>query len=323
MTRKKVALVGGGQIGGALAQIIAIRRLADVVLFDAVPNMPQGKALDIQHSSGIEGFDLLVEGSNDWKDVEGADVVVVTAGKPRKPGMTREDLLAVNAAIVSQVAREVGRHAPDSVAIVLTNPLDAMAELFRRESGMPAARVVGQSGVLDSTRFASLLARELEVSVRDVNAMVLGGHGASMLPIVRLANVGGLPVMDLLERKFGGPEAARERIEKIIHRTRFSGDEIVSLLGNGSAFIAPASATAAMVEAVLLDQKRVLPACARLAGEFGVDGLYVGVPCVLGAGGIEKVLEFDLLPDERVAFDHSVDVVRKLVAELDALGGAS
>jgi malate dehydrogenase len=317
MAKPRIALIGGGQIGAAIAQLAAHRELGHIVLYDIAEGMPQGKALDIAEAAPIDGFDVRLEGVNDISLIDGADIAVVTAGIPRKPGMTREDLIDVNARIMTSVAEGLKKHAPDAIVIVLSNPLDAMVTLCQRITGFPPNRVMGMAGVLDSARFASFIAWELGVSVRDINAMVLGGHGDAMVPIVRFANVNGIPAMELLERKYGGDKAkAKKVMDAMVERTQNAGGEVVELLKNGSAFNSPASSAVSMVEAVLHDQKRLLPACALLNGEFGVTGYYVGVPCILGAGGIEKVVEFELAPKEKAMFEHSVEKVKKLVESL-------
>jgi malate dehydrogenase len=317
MAKPKIALIGGGQIGAAIAQLAAQRELGHVVLYDIVPGLPQGKTLDIAEAAPVDGFDVRLEGANDISLIDGADIAVVTAGIPRKPGMSREDLIDVNARIMTSVAEGLRAHAPNAIVIVLSNPLDAMVTLCQRITGFPPNRVMGMAGVLDSARFASFIAWELGVSVRDINAMVLGGHGDAMVPIVRFANVNGIPAMELLERKYGGDKAkAREVMDAMVERTQNAGGEVVELLKTGSAFYSPAACAVSMVEAVLNDQKRLLPACALLNGEFGVTGYYVGVPCILGASGIERVVEFALEPRERAMFENSVEEVKKLVESL-------
>ncbi len=320
MARKKIALIGGGQIGGVLAQLIALRELADVVLFDIVEDMPQGKTLDITEASRVDGFDVKLEGTNDYKGIEGSDLVIVTAGLPRKPGMSRDDLLTTNANIMKSVAEGVKENAPNAIVIIISNPLDAMVTLFQKVSGFPHNKVIGQAGVLDSSRFSSFIAWELGVSVKDINAMVLGGHGDTMVPLVRYANVNGVPVMELLERKYGDAAKAKEVMDAMVSRTKAAGGEVVKLLKTGSAFYSPASAAVQMAEAILGDQKRVLASCVYLDGEYGVDGYYVGVPVVLGAEGSEKVLEITLDEEEQAAFDHSVNAVTTLIADMEKLG---
>ena len=320
MNRNKIALIGGGQIGGVLAQLIAQRQLGDVVMYDIVEDLPQGKTLDIGEAARIEGFDAKVSGTNDYKDLADSDVIIITAGLPRKPGMSRDDLLSTNAKIMKSVAEGVKANAPEAIVIIISNPLDAMVTLFQKVTGFPPHRILGQAGVLDSSRFSTFIAWELGISVKDINAMVLGGHGDTMVPIVRYANVNGLPVMELLERKYGDATKAKEVMDAIIQRTKKAGGEVVGLLKTGSAFYSPASAAVAMVEAIIYDEKRLLPVCAFLQGEFGVDGYYAGVPAVLGASGVEKVIEFDLDEEERSAFNNSVSAVKTLVGDMQRLG---
>lgn len=320
MSRKKIALIGGGQIGGVLAQLIALRKLADVVLFDIVEDLPQGKTLDIAEAARVDGFDVKLSGTNSYKDINGSDLIIITAGLPRKPGMSRDDLLTTNAKIMKSVAEGVRDNAPNAIVIIISNPLDAMVTLFKKVSGFPANRVLGQAGVLDSSRFATFIAWELGVSVKDVNAMVLGGHGDTMVPLVRYANVNGIPVLEMLERKYKDKNKAKEVIDKMIERTKMAGGEVVKLLKTGSAFYSPASSAISMAEAILGDEKRVLPVCAFLNGEFGVTGFYAGVPAVLGVNGVEKVIELSLDKDEQAAFDNSVNAVKNLVADMERLG---
>ena len=316
MGRKKISIIGGGQIGGVLAQLIALRQLGDVVLFDIIEDMPQGKTLDIVEASRIDGFDVSIKGTNDYKDISSSDIVIVTAGLPRKPGMSRDDLLTTNAKIMKTVAENVKQHAPNSIAIIISNPLDAMVTLFKKITGFPAHRVIGQAGVLDSARFITFIAWELGVSVKDVNAMTLGGHGDDMVPLVRYASVNGIPVMELLERKYKDKAKAKEVMEAMVKRTRGAGGEVVALLKTGSAFYSPASSAIAMAESILKDQKRVLPTCCFLQGEFGVNGYYVGVPAVLGEKGVEQILEFSLDAEEQAMLDKSVAAVKELVSIL-------
>ncbi len=320
MAHKKIALIGGGQIGGVLAQLIAIRQLGDVVLFDIVEDLPQGKTLDIAEAARVDNFDVSVKGTNSYNDIVGSDLVVITAGLPRKPGMSRDDLLTTNAKIMKNVAEKVKEFAPNSIVIIISNPLDAMVTLFKKVSGFPANRVMGQAGVLDSSRFATFIAWELGVSVKDVNAMVLGGHGDTMVPLTRYANVNGIPVMEMLERKYNDKSKAKEVILAMVERTKMAGGEVVKLLKTGSAFYSPAASALAMVESILLDEKRLLPTCALLNGEFGVNGYYAGVPAVLGANGVEKIIELSLDSEEQLAFDNSVNAVKKLVEDMDRLG---
>jgi len=316
MARNKIALIGGGQIGGVLAQLCALRELGDVVMFDIVEGMPQGKMLDIAEASPVDGFDVDLKGANDYKDIAGSDVVIVTAGLPRKPGMSRDDLIEVNAKIMTQVSEGIKQYAPNAFVIIISNPLDAMVTLCQKITGFPPERVMGQAGVLDSARFQAFIAWELGVSVKDVNAMTLGGHGDTMVPLVRYASVNGIPVMELLEQKYGAAKA-KEVMTAMVERTKAAGGEVVKLLGNGSAFYSPASSAIAMAESILRDQKRVLPTCALLKGEFGVDGYYVGVPCILGAGGIEKIIEFKLDAEEQALMDNSVAAVKELVGSMN------
>ena len=316
MARPKIALIGGGQIGGVLAQLAALRELGDVVLFDIVEGLPQGKTLDIAEAAPVDRFDVSLKGTNKYEDIQGADVVIVTAGLPRKPGMSRDDLISVNSKIMQSVAEGIKQYASKAFVIVISNPLDAMVTLCQRITGFPHNRVIGQAGVLDSARFAAFIAWELGVSVRDVTAVTLGGHGDDMVPLVRYTAVCGIPVMELLERKYGDAAKAKEVMAAMVKRTRGAGGEVVALLKTGSAFYSPASSAIAMAESYLKDQKRVLPTCAYLKGQFGVDGLYVGVPVVIGAGGAEKIIEFKLDAEEQAMLDKSVKAVRDLVATL-------
>lgn len=320
MARKKIALIGGGQIGGVLAQLAAQRQLGDIVLFDIVPDMPNGKTLDIAEASRIDGFDVNLMGTNDYKDIENSDIVIVTAGLPRKPGMSRDDLLTTNASIIKSVAEAVKTYAPNSICIIISNPLDAMVTLFKKITGFPANRVMGQSGVLDSSRFSSFIAWELGVSVKDVNAMVLGGHGDTMVPLVRYANVNGIPVMEMLERKYNDSTKAKEVMNKIVERTKQAGGEVVKLLKTGSAFFSPATAAISMAESIIFDDKRVLPVCALLKGEYGCNDYYVGVPVVLGKDGVEKIIEISLNEEEKAMMDKSIKAVTNLVADMERLG---
>jgi malate dehydrogenase len=315
MARAKIALIGGGQIGGVLAQLCALRELGDVVLFDIVEGLPQGKCLDIAEASPVDGFDVNLKGTNSYDDIKGADVVIVTAGLPRKPGMSRDDLIATNSKIMQSVAEGIKQYAPNAFVIVISNPLDAMVTLCQRITGFPHARVVGQAGVLDSARFAAFIAWELGVSVKDVTAVTLGGHGDDMVPLVRYTSVCGVPVMELLEQKYGAAKA-KEVMDAMVKRTRGAGGEVVALLKTGSAFYSPASSAIAMAESFLKDSKRVLPTCVYLNGEFGVKGLYVGVPVVIGAGGAEKILQLKLNAEEQAMMDKSVAAVKGLVDTL-------
>ncbi len=320
MSRKKIALIGGGQIGGVLAQLIALKQLGDVVMYDIVEDLPQGKALDIAEAARVDGFDSKVTGTNNYKDIAGADLVIVTAGLPRKPGMSRDDLLTTNAKIIKIVAEAVKENAPDAIVIIISNPLDAMVTLFKNVTGFPANRVVGQAGVLDSSRFATFIAWELGVSVKDVNALVLGGHGDTMVPIVRYANVNGIPVTELLEKKYKDKTKAAEVMKTMVERTKMAGGEVVKLLKTGSAFYSPASSAIQMAESIIYDEKRLISACAFLNGEFGVKGYYVGVPVILGSNGVEKIIEFSLNQEEQAMMDNSVNAVKKLVEDMQRLG---
>jgi malate dehydrogenase len=316
MARPKIALIGGGQIGGVLAQLCALRELGDVVMFDIVEGLPQGKMLDIAEAAPVDGFDVNLKGTNSYEDIKGADVVIVTAGLPRKPGMSRDDLIEVNSKIMTSVAEGIKKYAPKAFVIVISNPLDAMVTLCQKITGLPYNRVIGQAGVLDSARFQAFIAWELGVSVRDVNAMTLGGHGDDMVPLIRYASVQGIPVMELLEKKYKSKKKAQEVMDAMVKRTRGAGGEVVALLKTGSAFYSPASSAIAMAESYLKDQKRVLPTCVYLNGEFGVKGYYVGVPVVIGAKGAEKILEFKLDAAEQAMMDKSVAAVKGLVDSL-------
>src|SRR5512141_1018016 len=316
MARKKIALIGGGQIGGVLAQLCALRELGDVVLFDIVEGLPQGKMLDIAEVGSVDGFDVQLKGTNSYEDLKGSDVVIVTAGLPRKPGMSRDDLIEVNSKIMTSVAEGIKKYAPNSFVIVISNPLDAMVTLCQRITGFPHHRVIGQAGVLDSGRFQAFIAWELGVSVKDVSAVTLGGHGDDMVPLVRYTSVCGIPVMELLERKYGNAAKAKEVMDAMVKRTRGAGGEVVALLKTGSAFYSPAVSALTMAESYIKDQKRALPVCAYLKGQYGVDGLYVGVPGVIGAKGLEQVLELKLNAEEQAMMDKSVAAVKSLVSTL-------
>jgi malate dehydrogenase len=320
MARPKISLIGGGQIGGVLAQLCALRELGDVVLFDIVEGLPQGKMLDIAEASPVDGFDVCLKGTNDYKDIEGSKVVIVTAGLPRKPGMSRDDLIEVNSKIMTSVAEGIKKFAPESIVIVISNPLDAMVTLCQKITGFPYERVIGQAGVLDSARFKAFIAWELGVSVKDVTAMTLGGHGDDMVPLVRYASVQGIPVMELLEAKYKNADKAKEVMEAMVKRTRGAGGEVVALLKTGSAFYSPASSAIAMAESILKDSKRVLPTCVYLNGEFGIKGYYVGVPAILGDKGVEGILEFKLDATEQAMMDKSVAAVKDLVGVLKNQG---
>ncbi len=310
MARPKIALIGAGQIGGTLAHLIALKELGDVVLFDIAEGVPQGKALDIAQSGPAEGFDAEMSGTNDYAFLRRADVCIVTAGVPRRPGMSRDDLLSVNLKVMKSVGEGIKKHCPQAFVICITNPLDAMVWALREYSGLPHNRVVGMAGVLDSSRFRHFLSLEFGVSQRDVSAFVLGGHGDTMVPLVRYSTVGGIPLPDLVAMGW----TTQEKLDAIVQRTRDGGAEIVGLLKTGSAFYAPATSAVEMAEAYLKDQKRVLPCAAYVKGAYGLKGMYVGVPTVIGANGIEKVIEIKLNKTEQVMFDKSVEAVKGLVA---------
>ncbi len=309
MARKKIALVGAGQIGGTLALLAGMKELGDVVLFDIAEGIPDGKGLDLAQASPVEGFDAAYGGGSDYSLLAGADVVIVTAGVARKPGMSRDDLIGINTKVMKSVGEGLKQHCPDAFVIVITNPLDAMVGVMRKVTGFPDARVVGMAGVLDSARFRYFLAEEFDVSVEDVTAFVLGGHGDTMVPLVRYSTVAGIPLPDLVKMGW----TSQEKLDAIVQRTRDGGAEIVGLLKTGSAFYAPASSAIAMAEAYLKDKKRLLPCAAYLTGQYGVDGIYVGVPVVIGAGGVERIVEIELAADEQAMFDKSVAAVRGLV----------
>ena len=310
MARPKIALIGAGQIGGTLAHLVAMKELGDVVLFDIAEGTPQGKALDIAQSGPAEGFDASLKGANDYADIAGADVCIVTAGVPRKPGMSRDDLLGINLKVMKSVGEGIKQYAPNAFVICITNPLDAMVWALQQFSGLPVEKVVGMAGVLDSARFRHFLSLEFGVSMRDVTAFVLGGHGDTMVPLARYSTVAGIPLPDLVKMGW----TTQDKLDAIIQRTRDGGAEIVGLLKTGSAFYAPATSAIEMAEAYLKDQKRVLPCAAYVKGAYGLNGLYVGVPTVIGAGGIEKVIDIKLDKDEQAMFDKSVEAVRGLVA---------
>jgi malate dehydrogenase len=309
MARKKIALVGAGNIGGTLAHLVGLKELGDVVLFDIVEGIPQGKALDIAQSTPVEGVGAGFVGTNDYKDLEGADVVIVTAGVPRKPGMSRDDLIGINTKVMKAVGEGIKKHCPKAFVICITNPLDVMVWALREYTGQPHNMVCGMAGVLDSARFRYFLSEEFKVAVEDVTAFVLGGHGDTMVPLARYSAVAGIPLPDLVRMGW----TTQEKLDKIIQRTRDGGAEIVGLLKTGSAFYAPATSAIEMAEAYLKDKKRVLPCAAWCNGEYGLHGLYVGVPTVIGAGGIEKVIQIDLNAEEKAMLDHSVNAVRGLI----------
>lgn len=309
MARNKIALIGSGQIGGTLAHLIGLKELGDVVLFDIAEGIPQGKGLDIAESSPVDGFDAAYAGTQSYADIEGADVVIVTAGVARKPGMSRDDLLEINLKVMEQVGAGIKKYAPGAFVICITNPLDAMVWALQKFSGLPTNMVVGMAGVLDSARFRHFLASEFNVSVEDVTAFVLGGHGDTMVPSVRYSTIAGIPLTDLVKMGW----LTKERLEEIVQRTRDGGAEIVGLLKTGSAFYAPAASGVAMAESYLKDKKRVLPCAAHLTGQYGVEDLYVGVPTVIGAGGIERIIEIDFDDAEKAGFAKSVNAVKGLV----------
>ena len=309
MARKKIALIGGGQIGGTLAHLAGLKELGDIVIFDIVDGIPQGKALDLAESSPVSGFDAALKGTKSYSAIRGADVVIVTAGVPRKPGMSRDDLIEINLKVMRQVGEGIKRYAPKAFVICITNPLDAMVWALQKFSGLPKNKVVGMAGVLDAARFRYFLAEEFNVSVRDVTAFVLGGHGDTMVPSVRYSTVAGIPLPDLVKMKW----TTQKRIDEIVQRTRDGGAEIVALLKTGSAFYAPAASAIEMAEAYLKDQKRVLPCAAHLNGEYGQKNIYVGVPVVIGEKGVERVVEIKLDAGERAGFRKSVKAVQGLL----------
>ncbi|HYZ31146.1 MAG TPA: malate dehydrogenase [Crenalkalicoccus sp.] len=316
MARNKIALIGAGNIGGTLAHLIGLKELGDVVLFDVFGGVAAGKALDIMQSGPVEGFDALMTGGSDYAAIAGADVVIVTAGFPRTPGMSRDDLLTKNAGVIGQVAEGIRTYCPDAFVICITNPLDVMVWVLQQKSRLPANKVVGMAGVLDSARLRLFLAEEFKVSVEDVTGFVLGGHGDTMVPLIRYSTVAGIPVPDLIRMGW----TTQERIDAIVTRTANGGAEIVKLLEKGSAFYAPASSAIAMAEAYLKNKKRVLPCAVMLNGEYGQSGFYVGVPVVLGAGGVERIVEVQFTPEEKAAFDKSCAAVRKLIEDFKKLG---
>ena len=309
MARNKIALIGAGNIGGTLAHLIGLKELGDVVLFDVFGGVAAGKALDIMQSGPVEGFDALMTGGSDYAAIKGADVVIVTAGFPRTPGMSRDDLIGKNAGVIAQVAEGIRTNCPDAFVICITNPLDAMVWVMQQKSGLPTNKVVGMAGVLDSSRFQLFLAQEFGVSVQDVTAFVLGGHGDTMVPLTRYSTVAGIPVPDLIKMGW----STQAKIDAIVERTANGGGEIVKLLERGSAFYAPAASAIAMAEAYLKDKKRVLPCAAYLTGQYGIKDMYVGVPVVIGAGGVEKIVEIELNTTEQAAFDKSCGAVRELI----------
>lgn len=308
MARNKIALIGSGNIGGTLAHLVGIKELGDVVLFDIAEGIPQGKALDLAESSPVEGFDCKISGANDYTDLASSNVVIVTAGVARKPGMSRDDLVGINSKVMTTVGEGIKANCPDAFVICITNPLDAMVGVLQQASGIPVNRVVGMAGILDSARFRYFLAEEFNVSVKDVTAFVLGGHGDTMVPLTRYSAVAGIPVPDLIDMGW----STAERIEKIVQRTRDGGAEIVGLLKTGSAFYAPASSAIEMAAAYLKDQKRLLPCAAYVDGQYGLDGMYVGVPVIIGENGVERIVEIKLNDEEQTMFDNSVAAVKTL-----------
>jgi malate dehydrogenase len=309
MARTKIALIGAGMIGGTLAHLIGLKDLGDVVLFDIVDGIPGGKSLDISQAGAVEGYDAKYKPTNAYADIEGADVIVITAGVPRKPGMSRDDLLSINLKVMEQAGAGIKKYAPNAFVIVITNPLDAMVWALQKACGLPKNKVIGMAGVLDTGRFRTFLADEMKVSVEDVSALVLGGHGDDMVPIARYSTVGGIPLPDLVKMGW----ITQAKLDAIIDRTRKGGGEIVNLLKTGSAFYAPASSAIQMAESYIKDKRRVLPCAAFLNGEYGVKGMYVGVPVVIGANGVEKIVEIDLNAAERAMFQKSVESVKGLV----------
>ena len=315
MARKKIALIGAGMIGGTLAHLAAQKEMGDIVLFDIAEGMPKGKALDLSQSAPVEGFDVNLKGTSDYADIANADVIIVTAGVPRKAGMSRDDLLGINLGVMKAVGAGIKAHAPNAFVICITNPLDAMVWALREFSGLPHNMVVGMAGVLDSARFRHFLAEEFNVSVQDVTAFVLGGHGDTMVPVIEYSTVAGIPIPDLIKMGW----STQEKIDAIVARTRSGGGEIVGLLGNGSAYYAPATSAIAMAESFLKDKKRLLPCAANLTGQYGVNDLYVGVPVVIGAGGVERIVEIELKADAKANFDVSVDAVKELLVACKAI----
>ena len=318
MARAKIALIGSGMIGGTLAHLAALKELGDIVLFDIADGIPQGKALDISEASPVDKYDAAISGTTDYADIAGADVCIVTAGVARKPGMSRDDLLGINLKVMKSVGEGIAKHAPNAFVICITNPLDAMVWALQKFSGLPANKVCGMAGILDSARFRHFLAEEFNVSVKDVSAFVLGGHGDTMVPLERYSTVAGTPLPDLVKMGW----TTQDKLDAIIQRTRDGGAEIVGLLKTGSAYYAPAGSAIEMAEAYLGDQKRVLPCAAHIADAYGVKDIYVGVPTVIGADGIEKVIEIDLNKSEKAMFDNSVDAVNGLIEACIAIDGS-
>ncbi len=315
MARRKIALIGGGMIGGTLAHLAALKELGDITIFDIAEGLPQGKALDLSQSGGVEGFDAKLSGTNSYEAIAGSDVCIITAGVPRKPGMSRDDLVGINLKVMKSVGEGLKAHAPNAFVICITNPLDVMVWALQKFSGIPTNKLIGMAGVLDSARFQHFLAEEFKVSVKDVNAFVLGGHGDTMVPITRYSSVAGIPVPDLIKMGW----STQEKIDQIVQRTRDGGAEIVNLLKTGSAYYAPASAAIAMAESYLKDYKRVLPCAAYLDGQYGVKGTYVGVPVVIGENGVERIVEVELDATDKAGFQKSVDAVNSLMASAKTL----
>lgn len=319
MARNKIALVGAGNIGGTLALLASLKELGDVVLFDIAEGIPQGKALDIAQAAPVEGYNASITGTNDYAGIKDADVVIVTAGVARKPGMSRDDLIGINTSVMKSVGEGIKNNCPNAFVICITNPLDVMVGVLQRAAGLPTNKVVGMAGVLDGARFRCFLAEEFDVSVEDVTAFVLGGHGDTMVPLTRYSAVGGIPVPDLIEMGW----STQEKIDQIVQRTRDGGAEIVGLLKTGSAFYAPASSAIEMADAYLKDKRKLLPCAAFCSGEYGLNDLYVGVPCIIGQNGVEKVVEIKLNADEQAMLDHSINAVKTLneiVAKIEAEG---
>ena len=307
--RKKISLIGSGQIGGTLAHLVSLKELGDVVIFDIAAGLPEGKSLDIAQSGAVERFNARLKGTTSYADIENSDVIIVTAGVPRKEGMSRDDLLGINSKVMKQVGEGIKKYSPKAFVICITNPLDVMVLALQRYSGLPAERVVGMAGILDSSRFRLFLSEEFKVSIEDVTAFVLGGHGDTMVPLARYSTVAGIPIPDLIDMKW----STKERIDKIIQRTRDGGAEIVKLLKTGSAYYAPASSAIEMAEAYLKDKKKILPCAVYLNGEYGVKDLYIGVPVIIGSNGVEKIIEINFTTEEERMFKYSIDAVKHLV----------
>ncbi|WP_333023217.1 malate dehydrogenase [Wolbachia endosymbiont of Pentidionis agamae] len=313
--RKKISLIGAGNIGGTLAHMIALKKLGDVVLLDINKGIPQGKALDIAESSSIDGFDIDIIGTNQYQDIEDSNAIIITAGIARKPGMSRDDLLKTNATVMKEVAQNVKKYSPDAFVIVITNPLDAMVSVVHKFSDIPNNMVVGMAGVLDSARFRYFLAKELNVSIQDISAFVLGGHGDTMVPLVSYSSVAGIPLTEIINLGL----ITQEKVDSIIKRTRNAGGEIVELLGSGSAYYSPASSAVCMLEAYLHDTRRILPCAAYLNGEYGIKNLFIGIPAIIGKNGIEKVIEVKMNDHEQEMFEKSVDAVKELIKYIDKM----